>query len=171
MADPSTQPQESNDGFTLVELMVVVGILAVLLAIAVPTLLGARGKGQETSAKASVALAGRAAIAGLGPTGDLSSATATALAGNEPALSYVDGATPSTGARVVSVTAGPSRWTGTARSDSGTCLVVDIVNGVVGEPVTTAANPCSAQAFLALGDGNQASGEEIIDIYTPLEEA
>jgi type IV pilus assembly protein PilA len=41
----------SDDGFSLIELMVVILIIAVLIAIAIPTFMGARKKSQDAQAK------------------------------------------------------------------------------------------------------------------------
>jgi prepilin-type processing-associated H-X9-DG protein/prepilin-type N-terminal cleavage/methylation domain-containing protein len=45
---PSQQTRQSRGAFTLVEVLVVVGVLAVLMALAVPSLKNARNKGQQT---------------------------------------------------------------------------------------------------------------------------
>src|SRR3954452_18888358 len=45
--------RQSEEGFTLIELMVVVLIIAILLAIAIPTFLGARGKAQDRAAQSN----------------------------------------------------------------------------------------------------------------------
>ncbi|MBI2168095.1 MAG: prepilin-type N-terminal cleavage/methylation domain-containing protein [Actinobacteria bacterium] len=46
--------RKKEDGFTLIELMVVVLIIAILVAIAVPTFLGARGSSQDRAAQSDL---------------------------------------------------------------------------------------------------------------------
>jgi len=46
--------EEAEDGFTLIELMVVVLIIAILIAIAIPTFLGARQKAQDRAAQVAL---------------------------------------------------------------------------------------------------------------------
>ena len=45
--------RDEDKGFTLIELMVVVLIIAILLAIAIPTFLGAQNKAKDRSAQSS----------------------------------------------------------------------------------------------------------------------
>lgn len=46
--------REAEDGFTLIELMVVVLIIAILIAIAIPTFLGARERAQDRAAQSDL---------------------------------------------------------------------------------------------------------------------
>src|ERR1051325_8188366 len=46
--------QNEDEGFTLIELMVVVLIIAILLAIAIPTFLGARQRAQDRAAQSNL---------------------------------------------------------------------------------------------------------------------
>src|SRR5438105_13159048 len=46
--------REDDQGFTLIELMVVVLIIAILIAIAIPTFLGARQRAQARAAQSNV---------------------------------------------------------------------------------------------------------------------
>ncbi len=43
-----------DDGFTLIELMVVVLIIAILIAIAIPTFLGARARAQDRAVQSNL---------------------------------------------------------------------------------------------------------------------
>ncbi len=50
----STRLHNDEDGFTLIELMVVVMIIAILIAIAIPTFLGARTRAQDRAAQSDL---------------------------------------------------------------------------------------------------------------------
>ena len=45
--------RDEEEGFTLIELMVVVLIIAILIAIAIPTFIGAKGRAQDRAAQSS----------------------------------------------------------------------------------------------------------------------
>ena len=110
-AGPSRRRPRPESGFTLVELMVVVLIIAILLAIAIPTFLGARNSANARSAQANL----RNALTDEQTTWTNNQAFATALAGIEPSLTWatagpVSGAntvlaSPSDSNRVVVITA------------------------------------------------------------------
>jgi type IV pilus assembly protein PilA len=90
--------EESDKGFTLIELMVVVMIIAVLLAIAIPTFLGTQDKAKARNAQSSLRNTVTAARTIYTDSSDYTKATATALEGVEPSLEFVtaDSASPST---------------------------------------------------------------------------
>src|SRR6202051_4308521 len=78
-----------EEGFTLIELMVVVLIIAILIAIAIPTFLGARTRANDRAAQSSLRNALTAAKTSFTDTSDYSGATPAALQGIEASLSFV----------------------------------------------------------------------------------
>lgn len=95
----------SNDerGFTLIELMVVVLIIAILIAIAVPTFLGARERAQDRAAQSDLRT-GLVAAKVFYTDGETFDATATQLEAIEPNIDWVKPAAAGQGQGVVGYT-------------------------------------------------------------------
>lgn len=129
-SDAAAASDEGDDGgFTLIELMVVVLVIAILLTIAIPTFLGARQRGQDRAAQSNLRNVLTAAKVLFVDTGDYSTATVGNLEDIEPGLGYVDSTVVSASETSISV---ESSGTSTARpvfsaailSDSGTCWLI-----------------------------------------------
>lgn len=132
----SVRHDRSDEGFTLIELMVVVMIIAVLLAVAIPTFLGFRSRAQDSAAQRSLNVAHKATY-GLALEGSTFPSRATLVAtmpGLEPSLTWVDHLVSSTGPKVISVDddAAGMELALAARSHSGSCfyLRISLLSGV-----------------------------------------
>jgi type IV pilus assembly protein PilA len=123
-----------EQGFTLIELMVVVLIIAILIAIAIPTFLGARQKAQDRAAQSNL----RNALTATKTAYVDSQSYASDIAGTvyqsiEPSLTWAY-SEASTGQGVISVAPGANADTIilAAKSASGTCWYIQDDTGATG---------------------------------------
>jgi type IV pilus assembly protein PilA len=100
------RPDDDEDGFTLIELMVVVLIIAILIAIAIPTFLGARQRAQDRATQADLrnALTAQKTFYTDGEVfADNSAAGSISLASIEPRIAWMTKLTWNTDAATNSV--------------------------------------------------------------------
>ncbi len=123
----SAVESDHEDGFTVIELMLVVGIIAVLIAIMIPNLLSARTPAQDRQAQNLLrnSLTAARAI----ETSDGVTPTQASLALEEPAVGFVASSTSAPANRravsVANVASGSNVYVILAsRSTSGRCFAV-----------------------------------------------
>jgi type IV pilus assembly protein PilA len=135
-----------EEGFTLIELMVVILIIAILIAVAVPTFLGMRRRAQDVAAKEGAQNSLKAAKAIHADLDSYIGVTLAELTATEPSLGYVDGATSSDGPKVVSVNVpNPTTFVAAVYSDSGICFFIrDNLNGTQYATLNTGTADCFA---------------------------
>lgn len=138
-----------SQGFTLIELMVVVLIIAVLIGIGIPQFLVFRSRAQDSAAMHALTVAHKTSfVVAIEQDGFPDAATlAASLPIVEPVLAWVDDVTASTGPSVVSVAddAAGTELALAARSLSGRCfyLRMSLTAGVVKQYVD---NPAICRA-------------------------
>src|SRR5579863_8878180 len=91
--------ENEDEGFTLIELMVVLLIIAILLAIAIPTFLGARNTANARSTQENL----RNALSAEQTNWTSNQVFATGLSSIEPSLSWSTGTVAAKGGTTVSV--------------------------------------------------------------------
>ena len=127
--------RDDEDGFTLIELMVVVLIIAILLAIAIPTFLGARTKAQDRAAQSNLRNA-LTAEKTFYVDNQAYTSTQAALTAIEPSLTYGAGVPGAAG--TVGVTVNTNNTAGdtvvlVAKSAGGGCFYMQDIQ--VSSPV------------------------------------
>ena len=156
MTEQSQKPRRGNEqGFSLIELMVVVLILAVLISASIPTLLGARTRAQDRGAQSSLrhALTAAMTIHADSQTFTLASENpATGLPSVEPALTYAPADVESSREKLVSVRAETAEWGGAVKSTSGKCFFLHETPGGTRYGTAAGAQPCTGDAALAASD-------------------
>jgi type IV pilus assembly protein PilA len=126
---------DQEEGFTLIELMVVVVNIGVLIALALPTYAGARNRAHNRSAQVALRHTLIAARTSYVDSASYTGATSTGLSTNEPNLTFVAAGTASSSANAnaISVTTGAvngnanQEFAAARMSPSGTCYTIDDV--------------------------------------------
>ena len=115
-----------DEGFTLIELMVVVLIIAILLAIAIPTFLGAQNKAKDRSAQSSLRNSLTLAKSANSDLQDYSNpAFFGTLDASEPTIDFVVGGTASLDPKTVSVyTPDANTFIAASWSKAGNCFYI-----------------------------------------------
>ena len=154
--------RDDEQGFTLIELMVVVLIIAILIAIAIPTFLGARQRAQDKAAQSSLRNGLTAAKTVYTDNEDYTAITAADLADTEPSLTFtlgassgdpkeVDVAEPNTNVIVMAAYSKSNKCFGIADNVSG-ADVNGIGTGTSFNTFDATANACTAaDAITAAG--------------------
>ena len=150
----SAVDHRGDDGFTLLEVMVVVLVIGILLAVGIPTYLGARDRAHDRSAQSTLRGAQNTALVLFSDGGTFHRSGATPSRAAEPGISYVTRVNESTDNTIVSVswTSDGSQWAGAVRSDSGTCFYTTLHSDGPPQYGSSDTAPCTGNHALTVTD-------------------
>jgi type IV pilus assembly protein PilA len=146
--------REDDEGFTLIELMVVVLIIAILIAIAIPTFLGARQRAQDRAAQSNVRNAFTAEKT-FYTDGQAYTETVADLTAIEPSLTYIQTAASLAASgnliyvNVSTTTTNNDTVVLGAQSGSGKCFWLKDNTATGTRYETTSATPCAEPGTIA----------------------
>jgi type IV pilus assembly protein PilA len=151
------EARKADEGFTLIELAVVILIIGILLLLAIPSFLGVRKRAQDKGAQATLRTALTHAKTSYGDSDTFINATATAIVIDEPGFTAAaDATTDSTSSKEISVLPSADRWAAAVWSKSGKCFYIVDSNTVgtkFGKNVSnTASENCSGTDANAASD-------------------
>jgi type IV pilus assembly protein PilA len=139
------EARKNDEGFTLIELAVVILIIGILLLLAIPSFLGVRKKANDKAAQSALRVFLTGAKASYGDSESYVTATGASLAADEPG--YTAATTSSSGPKDIHVaTPTATFWSAASQSKSGKCFYIadSVASGT--KFGNLASGTCSAQA-------------------------
>jgi type IV pilus assembly protein PilA len=152
------EARKNDEGFTLIELAVVILIIGILLLLAIPSFLGVRKRAQDKAAQSALKVMLTNAKANYGDAGDYSGSTAASLAGTEPGYSMLGSASASTGPKIISIgvsnqTPGTNNvWAAASLSQSNKCFYI-VDSDASGTQFGSGTGACNGAQALTSGTG------------------